>query len=170
MICDLEKAIGYRFQNITLLQNGLAIASNSAQNSYGETAVKAIAQAKAQKLNVYSGEKDPDFYYGDAYEVDLKGLRTNTKLYEGKKVAFFSTNCAMQEALQTAVLAQPNAYYPQPCCPSPYHAFPATLGLELEIGGDDEAAEGILGHKEGQRCQDDPAVKDAIVQHSALRA
>ena len=40
----------------------------------------------------------------------------------------------------TAILEQPNAYYPQPCCPSPYHAFPATLGLELEIGGDDEAA------------------------------
>jgi len=60
--------------------------------------------------------------------------------YEGKKVAFFTTNCGMQPSLQEAVLAQPNAYYPQPCCPSPYHAFPATLGLELEIGGDDEAA------------------------------
>lgn len=60
--------------------------------------------------------------------------------YEGKKVAFFTTNCGMQPSLQTAVLDQPNAYYPQPCCPSPYHAFPATLGLELEIGGDDEAA------------------------------
>ena len=60
--------------------------------------------------------------------------------YEGKKVAFFTTNCGMQPSLQAAILDQPNAYYPQPCCPSPYHAFPATLGLELEIGGDDEAA------------------------------
>ena len=60
--------------------------------------------------------------------------------YAGKKVAFFCTNCGMQEPLQTAVLAQPNAYYPQPCCPSPYHAFPAVLGLELELGGDDTAA------------------------------
>ena len=60
--------------------------------------------------------------------------------YEGKKVAFFTTNCGMQPSLQTAILDQPNAYYPQPCCPSPYHAFPATLGLELEIGGDDEVA------------------------------
>ena len=42
--------------------------------------------------------------------------------YEGKKVAFFTTNCVMQEPLQTAILSQPNAYYPQPCCPSPYHA------------------------------------------------
>ena len=60
--------------------------------------------------------------------------------YEGKKVAFFTTNCGMQPSLQAACLDAANAYYPQPCCPSPYHAFPATLGLELEIGGDDEAA------------------------------
>ena len=60
--------------------------------------------------------------------------------YEGKKVAFFTTNCGMQPSLQTAILTQPNAYYPQPCCPSPYHAFPATLSLELAVGGDDVAA------------------------------
>lgn len=60
--------------------------------------------------------------------------------YEGKKVAFFTTNCGMQPSLQAACLDQPNAYYPQPCCPSPYHAFPATLGLELAIGGDDNDA------------------------------
>ena len=60
--------------------------------------------------------------------------------YEGKKVAFFTTNCGMQPSLQQACLDEPNAYYPQPCCPSPYHAFPATLGLELEVGGDDVAA------------------------------
>ena len=60
--------------------------------------------------------------------------------YEGKKVAFFTTNCGMQPSLQAACLDEPNAYYPQPCCPSPYHAFPATLGLELELGGDDTDA------------------------------
>ncbi len=49
--------------------------------------------------------------------------------YAGKKVAFFTTNCGMQEALQAAVLLQPNAYYPLPCCPSPFHGFPASLGL-----------------------------------------
>ena len=60
--------------------------------------------------------------------------------YEGKKVAFFTTNCGMQEALQQALLDQPMGYYPQPCCPSPYHAFPIVLGLELELGGDDAEA------------------------------
>ncbi|MGI6214800.1 MAG: DUF3798 domain-containing protein [Christensenellales bacterium] len=60
--------------------------------------------------------------------------------YEGKKVGFFTTNCGMQPSLQAAVLKEPNAYYPLPCCPSPYHAFPATLGLELKVGSDNEEA------------------------------
>ena len=52
--------------------------------------------------------------------------------YAGKKVAFFTTNCGMQEALQAAVLKDPNAFYPLPCCPSPFHAFPASLGVAVE--------------------------------------
>ena len=50
--------------------------------------------------------------------------------YEGKKVAFFTTNCGMQPSLQAACLDEPNAYYPQPCCPSPYHGYPSALGIE----------------------------------------
>lgn len=53
--------------------------------------------------------------------------------YEGKKVGFFTTNCGMQEALQAAVIAAgDDAYYPLPCCPSPFHGFPASLGLAVE--------------------------------------
>ena len=78
----------YRNLNIEILQNGLAIASNSAQNRYGEKAVAAIAQAKAQKLNVYSGQKDPNFYYGEAIELTVKELRSNIEAYNGMKVAF----------------------------------------------------------------------------------
>ena len=78
----------YRNLNIEILQNGLAIASNSGGNIYGDTALAAIAQAKAQKLNVHSGQKDPDFYYGEAVELDLKELRSNVEDYNGLKVAF----------------------------------------------------------------------------------
>ena len=78
----------YRNLNIELLQNGLAIASSSANNRYGETCMSAIAQAKAQKLNLYSGQKDPDFPYGDAIELTLSELRRNVEEYSGKKVAF----------------------------------------------------------------------------------
>ena len=72
----------YRNLNIEILQNGLAIASNSAQNRYGDTCVAAINQAKALKLNVYSGQRDPNFYYGSACEITLKELRTNM-IYSG---------------------------------------------------------------------------------------
>lgn len=70
----------------------------------------------------------------------LEDVPRQLETYAGKKVAFFTTNCSMQPPLQQACLDEPNAYYPQPCCPSPYHGFPATLGLELEIGGDDTEA------------------------------
>ena len=78
----------YRNLNIEILQNGLAIANSSAQNRYGSTCMAAIAQAKSEKLGVYSGQKDPDFYYGDAIELTLKELRCNVERYNGMKVAF----------------------------------------------------------------------------------
>ena len=78
----------FRNLNIELLQNGLAIANSSAQNRYGDTCMAAIAQARAQKRNIYSGEKDPDFFYGDAIELTIKELRLHPEAYDGKKVAF----------------------------------------------------------------------------------
>lgn len=78
----------YRNLNIELLQNGLAIAHSSANNRYGDVCMAAIAQARAQKLFVYSGQRDPDFYYGAAIELTLKELRCNVAQYAGKKVAF----------------------------------------------------------------------------------
>ncbi len=78
----------YRNLNIEILQNGLAVANSAAQNRYGDVCMAAIAQAKAMKLGVYSGQRDPDFYYGDAIELTIKELRCNAAAYEGKKVAF----------------------------------------------------------------------------------
>lgn len=78
----------YRNLNIEILQNGLAIASNSGNNRYGQTCLAAIDQAKANKLHVYSGQRDPDFYYGEAIELTLKELRANISSYANMKVAF----------------------------------------------------------------------------------
>ncbi len=78
----------YRNLNIEILQNGLAIANSAANNQYGSACTAAIEQARAQKLNVYSGQPDPDFYYGEAIELTLKELRTNIESYNGMKVAF----------------------------------------------------------------------------------
>ena len=77
----------YRNLNIELLQNGLAIASDAQGNRYGSVCAQAINQAMALKLHVYSNEKDPNFYYGDAKPIDLKELRLNTAAYSGQKVA-----------------------------------------------------------------------------------
>ncbi len=78
----------YRCLNLELLQNGLAIANSTANNRYGSTCMAALNQAKADKLHLYSGHKDPDFYYGEAVEMTLRELRTNVEAYNGMKVAF----------------------------------------------------------------------------------
>ena len=78
----------YRCLNLELVQNGLSISCGTVDDRYGETMSKAFQQAKQEKLHVHSGEKDPDFFYGDAYELDLKFLRTNIELYDNAKVAF----------------------------------------------------------------------------------
>ena len=81
----------YRCLNLELIQNGLSISCGTVAERYGDAASSAFQQAKQQKLHVFSGEADPDFFYGDAYEVDLKGLRTNIALYDNLKVAFEGT-------------------------------------------------------------------------------
>ena len=83
-----QGSTAWRNLNIELLQNGLAIANSSGQNRYGETCLAAIAQARVLKKNIYSGQKDPDFFYGNAIELTLRELRLHPEEYEGKKVAF----------------------------------------------------------------------------------
>ena len=78
----------YRNLNLEILQNGLAIASNSAQNRYGQICMDAIQQAKTFKLHIHSGEQDPDYFYGTAIEVSISELRANIESYNGSKVAF----------------------------------------------------------------------------------
>ena len=78
----------YRNLNLEILQNGLAVANSTKQNRYGTICMDALNQARAYKLNLYSGQRDPDFYYGDAVELTIKELRTNLEAYNGIKVAF----------------------------------------------------------------------------------
>ncbi|MBR4767620.1 MAG: thermonuclease family protein [Lachnospiraceae bacterium] len=81
----------YRNLNIELLQEGLAIASNSGQNRYGETCMAAISQAKEYKLHYYSNEVDPLFYEGEVREVTLKALRTTPEEFLNQNVSFEAT-------------------------------------------------------------------------------
>jgi len=57
----------------------------------------------------------------------------------GPNTVFFSTNCGQQIPLLQQVLAH-GAMYVQPCCPSPFHAFPIALGLAED---QTEAAQGF---------------------------
>lgn len=120
----------YRNLNIELLQNGLSIASNSADNRYGETCMKAINQARSEKLHIHSKKKDPDFYYGDAVPVTLKGLRANIKLYEGMKVAF--EGVITHEAGQTVYVEEYDAETDMYYGISVYYGYNLT-GTGLEI-------------------------------------
>ena len=78
----------YRCLNLEILQEGLAIANSTANNRYGSICTSALSQAKAHGKNLYSGQKDPDFYYGEAQELTLRELRTHVESYNGVKVAF----------------------------------------------------------------------------------
>ena len=81
----------YRNLNVELLQNGLAVGSKIATTRYETYCTKALAQAKALSLYVFSKDADPDYYYGEAKEIDLKELRTNIDKYNGVRVAFEAT-------------------------------------------------------------------------------
>lgn len=78
----------YRCLNVELLQEGLSKANATGNNRYGGLCQSALNEAKALKKNLYSGQKDPDFYYGGAVELTARELRTNLHAYNGMKVAF----------------------------------------------------------------------------------
>lgn len=78
----------YRNLNIELLQEGYARVKGT-DHSYGQVAWDATQQAIAYRLRVHSKDPDPDFYRGEAIELDVKQLATvDLSIYEGKTVAF----------------------------------------------------------------------------------
>ncbi|MBO5098422.1 MAG: thermonuclease family protein [Agathobacter sp.] len=138
----------YRNLNIEILQEGLAIASNSANNSYGSTCMKAINQAKELGLNINSGEKDPDFYYGDIVELTVKELRANTQAYNGMKVAFtgiVSTNNGNNSVYVEQYDPETDMYYGF----SIYYGFSLSgKGLEVLTPGNEVRIVGSLQYYE----------------------
>ena len=96
----------YKNLNIEILQNGLALASSTANNRYGTIAVKALDQAKAQQLHLYSppGTVDENYYDGAAIPITLKELRCHITDYlqtdvrvEGVVTAKFSNSVYIEE-------------------------------------------------------------------------
>ena len=93
----------------------------------------ALFKATCETLNIeYVEETAPD-PTGDAgvsgaQQFILEDVPRKVQKY-GEDTAFFSTNCSMQEPLIRSVLEY-KAIYPQQCCPSPYHGYPAALNIE----------------------------------------
>ena len=93
-----------------------------------------IMKNTAKELGLEFVEVDAPDPLGDsgisgAQQFILEDVPRQVDKY-GKDTAFFSTNCAMQEPLIKASL-ETGAIFPEQCCPSPYHAYPGALGLEI---------------------------------------
>lgn len=100
-------------------------------------------KAKAEELGMKFVEVDAPDPTGDAgvpgaQQFILEDVPRQVENY-GKNTAFFSTNCGMQEPLIKQSLEE-GAIYPEQCCPSPYHAYPGALAIEIpeEKAGDIE--------------------------------
>ena len=101
-------------------------------------------KATAESLGIEFVERDCPDPTGDAgmsgaQAAVIEDVPKVMEEYAGKKVAFYCTNCGIQVALQQAVLEEENAYYPLPCCPSPYHGYQEAFGLEATYGDIDGA-------------------------------
>lgn len=88
--------------NLYIVQEGFSWVKNVADMpQYSDTFYAAEAQAKALKLNLFSGEKDPYIDYGDYKDVSLLELKreivakiadpTHVNIYNGKKVRVTGT-------------------------------------------------------------------------------
>ena len=117
----------WRNLNIELLQNGLAISNSTAQNRYGSTAMAALNQARALKLNLYSGQPDPDFFYGDAIPLTLKELSLHAEDYSGMKVAFEGNVTQVSGSSAYVEEFDPDTEL--------YQGFPIFFGYNLSGGG-----------------------------------
>ena len=76
----------YRLLNLELIQEGLAKLKSASSYSLYETFAAANMQAIVYEKCVYSKEKAPDYYYGQAQVISIKELRQNLETYSGTKV------------------------------------------------------------------------------------
>lgn len=102
-----------------------------------------IMKAKAEELGIDFVEVDAPDPTSDAgvtgaQQFIIEDVPRQVEKY-GVDTAFFSTNCSMQEPLIKGAV-ETKAIYPEQCCPSPYHAYPGALGIEIpeDKAGDDE--------------------------------
>lgn len=95
-----------------------------------ELMIETCKELGIEFVDVTAPDPTGDAGVSGAQQFILEDVPRQIKQY-GKDTAFFSTNCAMQEPLIRSILEQ-GAIYPQQCCPSPYHGYPAALSINVE--------------------------------------
>ncbi len=91
---------------------------------------KKNAEAKGMKfVEVDAPDPTGDAGTPGAQQFILENVPVQIEKY-GKETAFFSTNCSMMEPIIKQALEY-GAIFPEQCCPSPYHAYPGALGIEI---------------------------------------
>lgn len=93
-----------------------------------------MMKEEAEKIGLTFVEADAPDPTGDAgvpgtQQFILEDLPRKVEEF-GKNTAFFGTNCAMMEPMIRATIEE-GAIFPVQCCPSPYHALPAALGVSI---------------------------------------
>lgn len=78
----------FRNLNIEILADGLAMGKSTSSTRYGSVASEALQSARSNRINMYSGKRDPLFYYGETVELSIKSLVSNKETYNAYKVRF----------------------------------------------------------------------------------
>jgi len=89
---------------------------------------------RAEELGILFVDEDAPDPTGDAgvpgtQQFIMEDVPRKIAQY-GPNTAVFGTNCAMQEPLIRQAVEY-GGIFPVQCCPSPYHAMPAALGIEV---------------------------------------
>ncbi|MDW7671309.1 MAG: DUF3798 domain-containing protein [Bacillota bacterium] len=100
-----------------------------------------LMKAEAEKIGLMFVEEDAPDPTGDAgvpgtQQFIMEDVPRKVAEY-GVNTAFFGTNCSMMEPMIRQTV-ETGAIYPVQCCPSPYHALPAALGISVP---DDKAGD-----------------------------
>ncbi len=94
-----------------------------------ENLKKYCAENGIELVDVTAPDPTGDAGVTGAQQFILEDVPRQIEKY-GKDTVFFTTNCGMQEPLIRSVFEN-GAIYTLQCCPSPFHAFPAALNIDM---------------------------------------
>lgn len=94
-----------------------------------ENMKKACEELGIEFVDVTAPDPTGDSGVPGAQQFIIEDVPRQVKTY-GKDTCFYATNCSMQEPLIRKVFEE-GAIYSLQCCPSPFHAYPAALNIDM---------------------------------------